>query len=30
MYVRWWQLNTFMPMLHFLKPPIAYNLQEVK
>ena len=23
LYIRWYQLNTFMPMLHFLKPPKA-------
>lgn len=24
LYVRWWQLNTFLPMLHFIKPPSAF------
>ena len=24
LYIRWYQLNTFMPMLHFLKPPTAF------
>ena len=24
LYVRWWQLNTFLPMLHFVKPPSAF------
>ena len=23
LYIRWYQLNTFMPMLHFLRPPKA-------
>ena len=22
LYIRWYQLNTFMPMLHFLEPPL--------
>ncbi len=30
LYVRWWQLNTFMPMMHFLKPPTSFNLKEVR
>ncbi len=29
LYVRWWQLNTFMPMLHFLKPPTAFPTDKV-
>jgi hypothetical protein len=24
LYVRWWQLNTFLPMIHFVKPPTAF------
>ena len=24
LYVRWWQLNTFLPMIHFVKPPSAF------
>ncbi len=30
LYVRWWQLCTFMPVTHFLKPPTFYNLEEVR
>lgn len=29
LYVRWWQLNTFMPMLHFLKPPTAFPQDKI-
>ena len=24
LYIRWWQLNTFLPVLHFYKPPTAF------
>ena len=29
LYIRWWQLNTFLPMLHFLKPPAAFPEDQV-
>ncbi|XP_040580468.1 myogenesis-regulating glycosidase isoform X2 [Lepeophtheirus salmonis] len=29
LYVRWWQLNTFLPMLHFLQPPTLYPLTKI-
>jgi hypothetical protein len=29
LYIRWWQLNTFLPMLHFLKPPSAFPEEKV-
>lgn len=29
LYLRWWQLNTFMPVVHFWKPPNAFNLSMV-
>ena len=25
LYVRWMQLNTFLPMMHFLKPPSDFH-----
>jgi len=25
LFIRWWQLATFMPQLHFLTPPISYK-----
>ena len=24
LYIRWWQLNTFLPVLHYFKPPTAF------
>ena len=24
LYIRWWQLNTFLPIVHILKPPTAF------
>lgn len=30
LYVRWWQLNTFLPMLHFIKPPSAFPATAVR
>ena len=29
LYVRWYQLNTFLPILHFLKPPMAFANDKV-
>lgn len=29
LYIRWWQLNTFLPMLHFIKPPTAFPKEKV-
>ena len=29
LYVRWYQLNTFLPILHFLKPPTAFPQDKV-
>jgi len=29
LYIRWWQMSTFLPVLHYLKPPNAFNLREV-
>ena len=24
LYIRWYQLNTFLPLMHFLRPPAHY------
>ena len=29
LYIRWWQLNVFLPMLHFIKPPTAFPEKKV-
>ena len=29
LFIRWWQLATFLPQLHFLTPPIAYKDQGI-
>jgi alpha-glucosidase (family GH31 glycosyl hydrolase) len=29
LYIRWWQLNTFLPMLHYYKPPSAFPMRKV-
>ena len=29
LYIRWWQLNTFLPIVHFLKPPMAFPKAKV-
>ena len=29
LYIRWWQLNTFLPMLHFVKPPSAFEPETI-
>ena len=28
LFIRWWQLATFLPQLHFLNPPALYAAQE--
>ena len=30
LYIRWWQLNTFLPVLHYYKPPTAFPKKVVK
>ena len=29
LYIRWWQLNVFLPMLHFIKPPTTFPENKV-
>ena len=29
LYVRWYQLNTFLPVLHFLKSPVEFSNAKV-
>ena len=29
LYIRWWQLNVFLPMLHFIKPPTTFPEDKV-
>ncbi len=29
LYIRWWQVNTFLPVLHFYKPPSAFPTSKV-
>ena len=29
LFIRWWQLNVFLPMLHFIKPPSAFPQDKV-
>jgi len=29
LYIRWWQLNVFLPMLHFIKPPTAFPEKKI-
>ena len=30
LFIRWWQLNVFLPMLHFIKPPTAFPQDKVQ
>ena len=29
LYLRWWQLATFLPMVHFLTPPSVYSEESL-
>ena len=29
LYIRWWQVNTFMPMLNFYRPPSVFQPEKV-
>lgn len=29
LYIRWWQLNVFLPMLHFIKPPTSFPENKI-
>ena len=29
LYKRWWQLNTFLPIVHFIRPPMSFPKNQV-